>query len=254
MTDRTDTKAPEEKVCAYEYTVKRGDSFYLIAHRLGVPLRDLLAANPEVNPARLMVGDVLCIPLEEDDRPQEDTSASQVQTAAPSAAESASAAEAPAATGSASAAKAPAAVESTDDMVEDELAESQVEDGALDAPATPGEGPYPDENAVCADSDRYVLQQGETLADVQLSRGLTWHTLERANPTADLAHVQAGESICVPAENIPCDLPRSLILCADDTLDTLALKYNLSVGALLRANPCLAPADFVPGTTITLPQ
>ena len=92
------------------------------------------------------------------------------------------------------------------------------------------------------------------LADVQLSRGLTWHTLERANPTADLTHVQAGESICVPAENIPCDLPRSLVLCADDTLDTLALKYNLSVGALLRANPCLAPADFVPGTTITLPQ
>lgn len=77
MTDRTDTKAPEEKVCAYEYTVKRGDSFYLIAHRLGVPLRDLLAANPEVNPARLMVGDVLCIPLEEDDHPQEDSAALQ---------------------------------------------------------------------------------------------------------------------------------------------------------------------------------
>lgn len=238
MTDRTDTKAPEEKVCAYEYTVKRGDSFYLIAHRLGVPLRDLLAANPEVNPARLMVGDVLCIPLEEDDRPQEDSTALQPQTTAPSA----------------PAAKAPAAVESTDDRTEDELAESQVEDGALDTPATPGESPSPAENAVCADSDRYVLQQGETLADVQLSRGLTWHTLEQANPTADLTHVQAGESICVPAENIPCDLPRSLVLCADDTLDTLALKYNLSVGALLRANPCLAPADFVPGTTVVLPQ
>lgn len=242
MADRTDTKAPEEKVCAYEYTVKRGDSFYLIAHRLGVPLRDLLAANPEVNPARLMVGDVLCIPLEEDDRPQEDSAALQPQTTAPSAAESAPAA------------KAPAAVESTDDRTEDELVESQVEDGALDTPATPGESLSPAENAVCADSSRYVLRQGETLADVQLSRGLTWHTLERANPTADLTHVQAGESICVPAENIPCDLPRSLVLCADDTLDTLALKYNLSVGALLRANPCLAPADFVPGTTITLPQ
>ena len=27
------------KRCAEEYTVKRGDSFYLIAHKLGVPLR-----------------------------------------------------------------------------------------------------------------------------------------------------------------------------------------------------------------------
>ena len=52
--------------CAYRYTVKRGDSFYLIAHRLGVSLRDLLDANPSIPPARLMVGDVLCIPYGED--------------------------------------------------------------------------------------------------------------------------------------------------------------------------------------------
>ena len=56
--------------CAEEYVVKRGDSFYLIAHKLGVPLRDLLAANRDIHPARLMVGDVLCVPREEDDSPQ----------------------------------------------------------------------------------------------------------------------------------------------------------------------------------------
>ena len=55
--------------CAEEYVVKRGDSFYLIAHKLGVPLRDLLAANRDIHPARLMVGDVLCVPREEDDSP-----------------------------------------------------------------------------------------------------------------------------------------------------------------------------------------
>ena len=44
--------------------VKRGDSFYLIAHKLGVPLRDLLAANRDIHPARLMVGDVLFEPNE----------------------------------------------------------------------------------------------------------------------------------------------------------------------------------------------
>lgn len=50
-----------------------GDSFYLIAHKLGVPLRDLLAANRDIHPARLMVGDVLCIPREEDDTPSAGT-------------------------------------------------------------------------------------------------------------------------------------------------------------------------------------
>ena len=48
--------------CAYRYTVRRGDSFYLIAQRTGVQLRDLLEANPDIPPARLTVGDVLCIP------------------------------------------------------------------------------------------------------------------------------------------------------------------------------------------------
>ena len=42
----TQTNQPNRR-CAEEYTVKRGDSFYLIAHKLGVPLRDLLAAKKE---------------------------------------------------------------------------------------------------------------------------------------------------------------------------------------------------------------
>ena len=48
--------------CSYSYTVRRGDSFYLIAQRTGVQLRDLLEANPDIPPARLTVGDVLRIP------------------------------------------------------------------------------------------------------------------------------------------------------------------------------------------------
>ena len=68
--NRNENRPPQEKVCGYEYTVRRGDSFYLIANRLGVPLRDLLEANSDINPARLTVGDVLCIPMEEDDAPQ----------------------------------------------------------------------------------------------------------------------------------------------------------------------------------------
>ena len=83
MTEQNGTKAPADKICAYEYTVKRGDSFYLIAHRLGVPLRDLLAANAQVNPARLMVGDVLCIPWEEDDKPQEEAETAPQPTPTP---------------------------------------------------------------------------------------------------------------------------------------------------------------------------
>ena len=44
------------------YTVQRGDSFYLIARRFGVDVRDLINANPNIAAGRLLVGDVLCVP------------------------------------------------------------------------------------------------------------------------------------------------------------------------------------------------
>ena len=58
--------------CAYRYTVRRGDSFYLIAQRLNVQLRDLLEANPTIPPARLTIGDVLCIPYSNADTPAQE--------------------------------------------------------------------------------------------------------------------------------------------------------------------------------------
>ncbi|MBR4080673.1 MAG: LysM peptidoglycan-binding domain-containing protein [Clostridia bacterium] len=203
MTDMN-SRAPAEKVCGYEYTVKRGDSFYLIAHRLGVPLRDLLEANAEVNPARLMVGDVLCIPMEEDDAPQ--------VTPVP--------------------------------LPEPEPDEPEDDPADMDRPAA---------DAPCDNARQYVVQQGETVADIQLQAGLNLHTLRQANPDSDLDSVQPGDVLCVPLTNTPCPAPRCYTLSAEDTLESVALKQNVSVGALLRANPCMAPGDFVEGMTVNLP-
>ena len=44
------------------YTVKAGDSFFLIAQTFGISLDSLLAANPGVNPDRLFIGQVICVP------------------------------------------------------------------------------------------------------------------------------------------------------------------------------------------------
>ncbi|MGN0971475.1 MAG: LysM peptidoglycan-binding domain-containing protein [Aristaeellaceae bacterium] len=204
MTDTND-RQPHEKACAYEYTVRRGDSFYLIAHRLGVPLRDLLDANSDVNPARLMVGDVLCIPMEEDDRPPEPTP----EPEAPS--------------------------------------EPADEPGDLDQPATPGE-------AACPEAERRTVREGETLADIQLAEDVTLHTLEAANPGADLEQLTPGQTLCVPREKVPCGTPTVMTLTAGDNLERVALRLNTSVGALLRANPCLAPSDFMEGAVIHVPR
>ena len=211
-------RPPQEKVCGYEYTVRRGDSFYLIANRLGVPLRDLLEANSDVNPARLTVGDVLCIPMEEDDAPQ--------QPAEP---------------------QPPAEPETP--VPEEPAPENPLpEDEDLDAPAV-------DENmAVCPEANRYTVQPGESAADVQLRADINRYTLQSANPSADLDALQSGQVLCVPTENAPCPVARTYVLQQDETLESTALRLNTSLAALLRANPCLAPSDFTAGACIFIPQ
>ena len=110
--------------CAYEYTVRRGDSFYLIAHRLGVPLKDLLEANSDINPARLMVGDVLCIPGAAAETPDTNITA-------------------------------PTTPDASDTTTNDALDTPAAD---MNAPATPG-GETPD-ISFCPEIDRYTVLQG----------------------------------------------------------------------------------------------
>lgn len=202
--------------CAYTYTVKRGDSYYLIARRLGVPLRDLLNANPDIHPARLMVGDRLCIPSCAADTPAQDP-----------------------------------------DNGNSGNTGTENGDAGVNQPAAPPEE-TPDEAlpdiAVCPASRRAVVGEGQTVADIQIEYDKSYRTLEAANPGVDLENLTAGQTVCVPAINLPCALPASVTLGENETLESVAVRYNLPVAAILRANPCLAPDDFDAGVTVKLPQ
>ena len=44
------------------YSIRSGDTFYQIAVRNNIPLQALLDANPGVNPDRLFIGQIICIP------------------------------------------------------------------------------------------------------------------------------------------------------------------------------------------------
>ena len=222
-------RAPQDKVCGYEYTVRRGDSFYLIANRLGIPLRDLLEANSHINPARLMVGDVLCIPMEEDDKPPEQE-----------APETPPAPEAPVPEAPAEEAPVEPPQEFYPDM-SDTLAQ----------PAMPPEGAT--EEGECPEENRYAVRQGESIADIQLRADVNRYTLEKANPSLDIDMLTTGQTLCVPKESTPCPHGATYILQKDETLESVALRLNTSLAALLRANPCLAPSDFVAGRCIDIP-
>ncbi len=245
----TGPTAPTQ-ACAYEYTVKRGDSYYLISKRLGVALRDLMAANPTINPARLMVGDVLCIPMVEGaqqpaQEPPIATLPKQVEGAQ----------QLP------QVVQPPKKVEDAQQLPQVVQPPKQVE--YPPEIVTPGEvGGETGETApsveppvfACPLEQRRTVQPGQTISDFQLNAGLNRHTLEVANPNVDLENLVPGQVICVPDVNQPCPLPASYILKEHDTLETVAAKFNVSVASLLRANPCLAPSDFLPCVCINLPN
>lgn len=44
------------------YTIKAGDTFYLIARTFGISVDALMVANPGINPNRLHIGQVICVP------------------------------------------------------------------------------------------------------------------------------------------------------------------------------------------------
>lgn len=276
-------RTPQDKICSYEYTVKRGDSFYLIAHRLGVPLRDLLEANSDINPARLMVGDVLCIPMEEDDAVQEP--AREPEAAEPTPAPTPTPTPTP-----------EIQIETPVPEVEAEpepvpQAEAQAEDqpaDLLDHPATGGEtqqstpqvqvevAPSSDSASQveielnqttdaapsasgsacpdCPSGECYTVAAGETVTDIQKAADLSLLTLQSANPNADLDALQGGQRLCVPSANLPCNTYTIYTMGPDETLESVALAMDVSVGALLRANPCLAPSGFVSGAAICVPM
>lgn len=188
------------RTCAYQYTVKRGDSFYLIAQRTGVNLRDLMDANPGIPASRLMVGDVLCIPYGKD---------AQTPSCEPSGGNTS----------------------------------SGCDDAGPSVPVPP-----------CPPNRRTVVQDHQSAADLMLQYGLSYHTLQTANPDKDLESLRGGDILCIPEENAPCAVAATYTLKSGDTLTSAAQKNNVSVAALLRANPCLAPNDFCAGVTIRLPQ
>ena len=278
------TQNHTEKICAEEYTVKRGDSFYLIAHKLGVPLRDLLAANRDIHPARLMVGDVLCIPREEDDAPSSGTgSGSTGSTGGTTGSGS---------TGSTSGTTGSGSTGSTDGTTGSTGNTGSIgstgstggttgstggttgsgstgstggttgsgstgstggttgsgSTGSTDGTET--ETPAP----ACPVDQRVQVEQGQTVADIQLKNLLSRHTLESANPGVNLDRLRTGQTLCVPTENVPCDVPETYTMGTGETLESLAVKFGLPVARLLRSNPCLAPQDFEAGTVVVLPR
>ena len=282
--------------CAEEYVVKRGDSFYLIAHKLGVPLRDLLAANRDIHPARLMVGDVLCVPREEDDSPQTGgLGGSQSGGTTTQTTQSGGTTQTTQATGTTQSGTTTQSGSMTTQTTGTAQSGTTTQSGGMTTQTTQATGTTqsgvttqsggtttqttqatgtsqstgmaqttqptcmtgqtaPDTTLPCTEDEQWIVQKGQTVSDLQLRGLVSRHTLETANPGVDFENLRVGQTVCIPKDNVPCALPETYTLAATETLEAVAMRFNLPVASLLRANPCLAPQDFEGGVTVILPK
>jgi LysM repeat protein len=58
----TPTPAAQATACPRPYVVQRGDWIYKIARECGLDPRDLIAANPGIDPNRIVAGQRLTLP------------------------------------------------------------------------------------------------------------------------------------------------------------------------------------------------
>lgn len=69
--------AGAQQSCGDSYTIRSGDTLSAVASRCGVPLNDLLGANPGIEPRRLSVGQTIALPGTEQAGPVADAPAAE---------------------------------------------------------------------------------------------------------------------------------------------------------------------------------
>ncbi len=160
------------------YRVQRGDSFYLIARKFGIGVRTLMNANPTIAAGRLLVGDILCIPVGEGRSCPVGSSAYTVQQG---------------------------------QSVVDVMLASNVSMRALreyneDIRLTalrPGDVlcvPPSGDRGLCENGGPvYRLQEGDTLEEIAQLNGTNVEQLLRLNPNLLPSDFVAGQVICLPS-------------------------------------------------------
>lgn len=161
------------------YTIRAGDTYFSLAQRFNVTVAALIAANPGVDPNRLMIGQQICIP-------------------------------------------------------------------------TAGPGPTP-----CPGGTLYTIRAGDTYFSLAQRFNVTVAALIAANPGVDPNRLMVGQQICIPtgggAGPTPCPGMMYTIQ-AGDTFFSLAQRFGVTVAALQAANPGVNPNNLQIGQQICIPN
>ena len=218
------------------YTVRSGDTMFLIAQRHGITLDQLIQANPQItNPNLIFPGQQVCIPR--------------------------------APVGQCPPGTTTYTVVSGDTLFEiarrfgvtlDALIRTnpQIPDPNRIFPGQIVCIPTTPEPVQCPNGFLYTVVAGDTMFEIARRFGVTLDALIRANPQiADPNRIFPGQSICIPFPAPPAFCSGQFYtVMAGDTLFTIAQRTGLTVQAILAANPQIVDPDRIfAGQVICLP-
>lgn len=108
-------------------------------------------------------------------------------------------------------------------------------------------------NYIGYDCKTYIIKQGDTLYSVSRRYNVPIALLFRANPYADVYHLQVGDELCIPViRPLLSSKTMPYVLEENDTLQSIMDKFEVDLDELLQFNN-LNNMILQPGMTIQIP-
>ncbi len=240
------------------HVVADGDNFWSVARRYDVTVAALTAANPSADPTRLRIGQELALPGDK---------AGQASAMAAAPALSAADQRYVVADGDnlwsiarrlgidvdrltrANASVDPHKLRPGQVLTLPGVARAERE--------RPASAPRAEEaaGAVVGDAGLYPVAKGDTMWALSRRFGVDLETLLSLNGEVDPSHMQVGQLVTIPAGG-PSASAETLVfpVSAGDSLWSIARRFDVSVDALVAANPGVDPLRLREGQTLRVPS
>ncbi len=100
----------------------------------------------------------------------------------------------------------------------------------------------------------YTIRQGDTFFSLARRFNTTVEAIMAANPGVDPNRLMIGQRICIPQPGAPtCPGGQLYTIRSGDTLFSLARAFNVTVDAIMAANPGIDPMNLRVGQIICIP-